>query len=64
MSFGFAFEIIVETNSEVMLGEIDAVACKRFVALLQSPSLPSYNISNPSSFIVNFSASAILVKYF
>ena len=31
ISFGFAFEITVETKSEVIKGEIDAVDCKIFM---------------------------------
>ena len=34
-------EIIVETSSDVITGDIDAVDCKIFIARLQSPSLPS-----------------------
>ncbi len=41
MSFGFALEMTVETSSVVIAGDIEAVDCKRFVARLQSPSLPS-----------------------
>jgi len=41
MSFGFAFEIIVERSSGVTNGEIAAVDWMRLMHRLQSPSLPS-----------------------
>ncbi len=41
MSRGFVPAIIVDNKSGVMLGETEAVDCKRLIARRQSPSLPS-----------------------
>ena len=51
ISAGFAAEIKVLTNSAVIVGEIEAHAWIRFMTLLKSPSLASYNASIVSGVI-------------